>query len=138
MAGVREVILFHSEAKYIKDYHQQLPFDVIADPRRQFYKQYKVERSPMAILSPMALPNLIRGYRFKPAGKQDSTPFGLPAEFLIDAEGCIVASHYSEHSSDQWTVDDVLRILEEHHQRRISPVGHAGQKFPYEDPKAVT
>jgi hypothetical protein len=108
--GIREVIFFHSEATYIQDYHDPLPFNVVADPRRVFYRQYKVERSPFALINLFAWVNLIRGYRLKEAGKQDSTPFGLPAEFLIDDAGVIVRSHYGTHSSVQWTVDDVLAI----------------------------
>ncbi len=65
-------------------------------------------------MSPLALANLIRGYRLKAAGKQDSTPFGLPAEFLIDASRRIIASHYGEHSSDQWSVDEVIQIARSH------------------------
>jgi peroxiredoxin len=109
-AGVREVLFFHSATKYIQAYYEPLPLDVIADPQRSFYRQFKVERSPLAILDPFALPNLVRGYLLKRAGKQDSDPFGLPAEFLIDPAGTIVASHYGAHSSDQWLVDDVLAI----------------------------
>jgi peroxiredoxin len=109
-AGIREIIVFHSEKRFIQDYHDRLPFEVIADPNRRFFNQYRVKISPLAILNPRAFPNLIRGYRLRAAGKQDSSPFGLPAEFLIHATGRIVASHYGSHSSDQWSVDEVLQI----------------------------
>ena len=120
-AGIREVIFFHSDEKYIKAYHNQVPFDVVSDPGRRFYRKYKVEQSPAAILSLLAIPNLIRGYALKWAGKQDSTPFGLPAEFLIDASGTIVASHYGDHSSDQWLVDDVLRMAQAYRRHTAVP-----------------
>jgi peroxiredoxin len=109
-AGIREIILFHSEKRFIQDYHDHFPFEVIADPNRRFFNQYRVKTSLTAILNPLAFPNLIRAYRLRPAGKQDSSPFGLPAEFLIDPTGTIVASHYGSHSSDQWSVNELLQI----------------------------
>jgi peroxiredoxin len=112
-AGVREIVLFHSEAEFIEDYHAQLPFDVIADPQKRFYKAYGVEKSIWAILSPLAWPNLVRGYRLRAAGALDSTPLGLPADVLVGADGRIVDCHNGSHSSDQWTVDDVLRLARE-------------------------
>jgi len=58
----------------------------------------------------------------------DSTPLGLPAEFLIDASGTIVASHYGEHSSDQWTVDEVLGMAREYG-RAVSPAGLIAERL---------
>jgi len=33
----------------------------------------------------------------------------LPADFLIDSRGTLVACHYGSHANDQWSVDEVLR-----------------------------
>ena len=100
-AGIREVVLFHSEANFIDDYYGELPFAIVADPRREIYAQYRIEKSPWAILSPRAWPGLVKGYRLKKAGTLDSTTFGLPADFLIDFTGRIVRCAYGAHSSDQ-------------------------------------
>jgi hypothetical protein len=35
----------------------------------------------------------------------------LPADFVISAEGRIVACHYGSHASDQWSVDEVLALV---------------------------
>jgi peroxiredoxin len=107
-AGIREIVLFHSEATFIDDYYGDLPFEMIADPRREIYARYRIEKSPRAILSPRAWPGLVKGYRLKKAGRIDSTTFGLPADFLIARTGEIVDCAYGAHSSDQWSVDDVL------------------------------
>ncbi len=107
-AGVGEVVPFHSEARFIDDYHGDLPFDLISDPGREIYSRYQVETSPWAILSPMSWPGLLKGYRLRKAGVFDSTIFGLPADFLIDGSGRIIDCSYGVHSSDQWSVDDVL------------------------------
>jgi len=118
-AGIREVVFFYSEAKFIEDYYQKLPLDLIADPKRSIYKKYAVEKSPWAILSPQAWPSLLRGYKLKAAGKIDSTPFGLPAEFLIAPDGRIIDCHYGSHSSDQWSVDDVLKIAQQQNLNKV-------------------
>jgi hypothetical protein len=34
---------------------------------------------------------------------------GLPADFLIDRDGRILACHYGTHIYDQWSVDDLLQ-----------------------------
>jgi peroxiredoxin len=109
-AGIREIVLFHSAANFIDDYYADVPFAMIADPRREIYVRYRVERSPWAILSPRAWPGLVKGYRLKKAGKIDSTTLGLPADFLINSSGQIVNCAYGAHSSDQWSVNDVIRF----------------------------
>jgi peroxiredoxin len=113
-AGVREVVLFHSDARFINDYHGALPFDLIADPRREIYSRYGIETSPWAILNPMAWPGLIEGYRLREAGDFDSTTLGLPADILVDAEGRIIDCHYGAHAGDQWSVEDVLNRASAH------------------------
>jgi hypothetical protein len=35
---------------------------------------------------------------------------GLPADFLIDPDGSVVAVHYGRHADDQWSVDQLLDI----------------------------
>ena len=35
---------------------------------------------------------------------------GLPADFLINQNGQIVAVNYGAHANDQWSVDDLLAI----------------------------
>jgi hypothetical protein len=34
---------------------------------------------------------------------------GLPADFLIDRDGRVIASKYGAHADDQWSVDELLR-----------------------------
>jgi hypothetical protein len=34
----------------------------------------------------------------------------LPADFLVDAQGRVVAAHYGRHADDHWEVDEVLRL----------------------------
>ena len=84
-------------------------------PGKKFYKQFGVESSPLAILSPPAWGAMVKGNlaRDKPAmkGFPENGPFGLPAEFLNSPEGKLVAVHYGSHAYDQWSVEDVLAKL---------------------------
>jgi hypothetical protein len=37
-------------------------------------------------------------------------PTGLPAEFLVAADGLIKAVKYGRHAYDQWSVDEMLEL----------------------------
>jgi hypothetical protein len=116
--GIREVIVFHSTAELAK--HQaELPFPLIADPERELYRRLGAERGPGSLLSTRALRAAIAGQTaalgnrstkrgplgpIKPTGGR----LGLPAEFLIAADGRVAALKYGQHAYDQWTVDELL------------------------------
>jgi peroxiredoxin len=51
-AGIREVVFFHSPADELREYTADLPFAVIADPDKRFYREFGVESSPRALLDP--------------------------------------------------------------------------------------
>jgi len=38
--------------------------------------------------------------------------YGLPADFLVDRDGRVLAVRYGEHADDQWSVDDLLALAE--------------------------
>ena len=40
-------------------------------------------------------------------------PTGLPAEFLMTADGLIKAVKYGRHAYDQWSVDEVLELAKQ-------------------------
>lgn len=120
-AGVHEVIVFHSTASELLKYQPDLPFDVIADPHKALYRRFGVERSPRALLNPRIWPRMYtimrtalrmmrtgRKLQLRPTGGE----LGLPADFLIDSQGEVVAVKYGQHSYDQWPVDEVLRLAQ--------------------------
>lgn len=43
-------------------------------------------------------------------GTRGDTMLGLPADFLIDSTGRVVAVKYGRHANDQWSVDELLRV----------------------------
>jgi peroxiredoxin len=114
-AGVREVVFFHSPADELREHTADLPFPTIADPDKRYYREFGVESGPRALLDPRAWGAIIRGgtqtllgrYR-RPATRQEGGHLGLPADFLVDTTGKVVAAKYGEHADDQWSVDELL------------------------------
>ena len=44
-AGIKEVIVFHSSPKSIRSYQKDVPFLMVGDPKKAFYKDFGVETS---------------------------------------------------------------------------------------------
>lgn len=119
-SGITEVVFFHSAADALRGYQSLLPFAVIADPDRVQYREFGVEKSLGAITHPRALWAAVRGsaamlHRNDPeragVGFGDGTThLGLPADFLLDADGTVAAVHYGRHADDQWSVDQLIDI----------------------------
>ncbi|HEX3763270.1 MAG TPA: peroxiredoxin-like family protein [Kofleriaceae bacterium] len=118
-AGIREVVVFHSPPAELRAHAGQLPFAVIADPDRRLYAELGVEAGVRSLLDPRVWPTLVRaiarstlailrGRERPPSLVQRAGRLGLPADFLIDSDGRIVACKYGDHASDQWSVDQVL------------------------------
>ncbi|WP_375000467.1 peroxiredoxin-like family protein [Aeromicrobium sp. CTD01-1L150] len=121
-AGVRELVVFHSEVSAMLPHQGDVPFAAIADPRRMLYDEFGVEVSPRALLSPAAwaAPLRLQSWRVALRELRDpgSRPFhirggsmsGLPAEFLITPDGLVRAAKYGRHANDQWAVDELLHL----------------------------
>lgn len=119
--GVREVVVFHSSADELREHTHDLPFAVIPDPGKRLYREFGVESSPLALLNPRAWGPIARGLlrstravlrreERAPSLNPEGGRLGLPADFLIDGDGCVVAAKYGEHTYDQWPVEDILRL----------------------------
>jgi peroxiredoxin len=113
-AGIREVVFFHSSAELLREYQEALPYDVIPDPDREVYRQFGVEKSWKSILTPKVLASTAKGYlqqRGKGAlGTATESHLGMPADFLIDTDGTVLAVKYGAHGADQWSVDELLEL----------------------------
>lgn len=131
-AGIQEVALFVSSREALLPHVVDLPFAVLADPRRRLYRAFGVETSPRALLDPRGWPAIGRGvlassWRAVRRGQplplsSDGASLGLPADFLIDDTGTVVASHYGAHVDDQWSVEQILAAARTHRAgvRRLS------------------
>jgi hypothetical protein len=124
-AGIREVVLFHSNTNALLRHAAELPFAVIADPGKRLYAQFGVGSSPRALLDWRVWLPIIRGVARSLVGvirKQAPTPdanphggrLGVPADFLTDNEGRVLACKYGEHAYDQWSVDELLSLAGQH------------------------
>ncbi|WP_407666341.1 peroxiredoxin-like family protein [Mycobacterium pinniadriaticum] len=120
-AGITEVVFFHSAAEHLRGYQADLPFAVVADPDRLYYRRFGVEKGVRSLADPRALAAAFRGgrqwlaHRGEPdwagVGENDGTThLGLPADFLIDTDGTVLAVHYGRHADDQWSVNELLAI----------------------------
>jgi hypothetical protein len=114
-AGISEVVVFHSAADALRRYQADLPFAVLADPDRKLYKEFGVESSIRAVLHPDAILGAVRGLM---RTRSLSGPLGLgedhlgkPADFLIGPDGKVLARKYGAHADDQWSVDELLRLV---------------------------
>jgi peroxiredoxin len=108
--GIKEVIVFHSSAKSIRSYQKDVPFLMVGDPNKVFYKEFGVESS-LRFMSFKALGAGMRGIAHGHLGLRFSGgPLGLPADFLIAPSGRINAVKYGEHAHDQWWVDELLAL----------------------------
>jgi len=123
-AGVREVVVFHSSREALLEHAADLPFSIIADPRKELYGEFGVESSLWALLDPRAWLPIIRGVAHSalriltrrgrvpsltPAGGR----LGLPADFLIANDGRVLAVKYGSHAYDQWSVDELLALTQQ-------------------------
>lgn len=109
-AGIKEVIVFHSSPKSIRSHQKDVPFLMVGDPNKAFYKDFGVESS-LGFISLKALGAAMRGMAHGHFGlRLSGGPFGLPADFLIAPSGRINAVKYGTDAYDQWSVDDLLTL----------------------------
>jgi peroxiredoxin/uncharacterized membrane protein YphA (DoxX/SURF4 family) len=115
-AGIHEVVVFHSSAEALARHATELHLDVVADPDMELYVAYRVESSRRAVLDPRAWPALIGGALRGLVGtpSKGETTRSLPADFLIAADGRVLACKYGTHADDQWSVDELLALATRH------------------------
>ncbi|WP_422734885.1 peroxiredoxin-like family protein [Micromonospora sp. WMMD558] len=130
-AGVREVVFFHSPADELLPYAEELPFPLVADPERRFYREFGVEAGPRSLLDPRAWRAILLGVvldvvavlrrrQRPPRLRQPAGRLGLPADLLVAADGRVLAARYGAHADDQWSVDELLAAVRDH---RSEPAG---------------
>jgi peroxiredoxin len=114
VAGIREVVVFHSSADTMLEFQGELPFAVIADPAKKLYAEFGVQSSFKAVLNPRAplagfrARSVVHGVRG--AMGIGEKHLGLPADFLIAPDGVVLAAKYGKYASDQWSVDELLDL----------------------------
>ncbi len=117
-SGIREVVLFHSTAEELATYVDDMPFDLVPDPNRTFYRRYGVETSLLSVADPRSMAPVFKGLMDRSlsgklrlsAGMRSANGghLGLPADILIDTNGMVIDAKYGKHAGDQWSVDELL------------------------------
>src|ERR1700680_2158877 len=115
VAGIREVVVFHSRVETMLDLQGLLPFAAIADPEKKLYAEFGVERmSPWMALNPrswMAAGHaLTQATSLRGATGKGEEHLGLPAEFLSSSGGRVLAAKYGTVADDHWSVDELLAL----------------------------
>lgn len=111
-AGVQVVVFFYSTADELRPFQGDLPFPSVADPQRVWFERFGVGRSALAAMHPAATWSAMKGMftvksnPFAGSGGKD----GLPADFLVDPQGQVLAAQYGRHPAELWSVDDVLAL----------------------------
>jgi peroxiredoxin len=114
-AGIREVVVFHSRRQTMLEFQGELPFAAIADPENRLYAEFGVGKmSPLSAFDPRSWRAVYRALTRSPdlrgALGRGEAHMGLPADFLIGAEGVILAAKYGDYVDDHWSVDDLLAL----------------------------
>ncbi len=90
-----------------------VPFPMIADPRRQLYTAFELKRATTASL--LSLGTAVKGISAMVRGHGIGIPKGdvhqLPGVFIIDTEGRIQFSHYAKGPADHPDPDALLAML---------------------------
>jgi len=108
--GIKEVIVFHSSPKSIRSYQKDVPFLMVGDSKKVFYKEFGVETS-LGFMSLKALGAGMRGMAHGHFGlRLSGGPLGLPADFLIAPSGQVKAVKYGTHAYDQWSVNELIAL----------------------------
>jgi peroxiredoxin len=122
-AGIHQVVFFHSSRDEMLRYQAQLPFDCVADAGKKYFRVFGVETSVFALLNPRVLWSGLRWIltsgRFY--DKAENGVLGLPADFLIDPQGLVVACKYGVHADDHWDADELLRLAGHAQSLRLNP-----------------
>jgi peroxiredoxin len=114
-AGISEVVVFHSRRETMLDFQGALPFAAIADPGKKLYAEFGVgTMSPLSAFDPRSWRAVYRALTRSPSlrgamGKGEAH-MGLPADFLIGADGAILAVKYGAYVDDHWSVDELLAL----------------------------
>lgn len=113
--GVAVAVVSFAEPSKLAHYQEQhgWPFTLLADPRRQAYRQFDLKRfSLFRVFSPATLKRYLqlicKGMKQQPYGGEDIFQSG--GDFLVDRKGNLLFSHRSRDPADR---PAAAKLLEE-------------------------
>jgi peroxiredoxin len=120
-AGIHEVLFFHSSQEQVAEFQTEIPFDLVGDRNKKYYRLLGVESSWVFALNFKTLLAAAKGMlsgRFNLA--MTGGPFGLPAEFLVAPDGGIAAVQYGTHAYDQWSAEELLGLARSSQNKEVA------------------
>lgn len=111
------VAIFQSPASVIQKYvgQQQIPFPVLPDPERIFYRKYGVESSWLGFLKAWTtkVPTILKAIFMKGffPGSIQGELHRIPADFLVDTDNRIMIAYYGKDIGDHVPMRDVRRAI---------------------------
>jgi peroxiredoxin Q/BCP len=114
--GLELIAVFQSPGEKILQYagKQQPPFAIIPDPQRLLYRRYGVESSWSGMLRAFAirLPEVVKAIAsgFLP-GSVEGDVHRVPADFIVDEEGKLLATFYGKDIGDHLPLDTLENYL---------------------------
>ncbi len=126
----------------MRQYEADLPFAVVGDAEKALYREFGVEAAPRALADPRVYGAILKAVGFAVAETvrkrrvvANATPhggrLGLPADFLIAPDGRVMAAKYGTHADDQWSVDEVLGLVQPY---RLSCPAERGEEDRHPGP----
>jgi hypothetical protein len=111
-AGIREVAVFHSSVAGMQPRLRGAAFRRHRGPQETMLCRVRgrvkaLRSADLAHAWGAAILGVIIGRSSKPKGEKG---LGLPADFLIAPDGRVLACKYGVHTTDQWSMDDLLSL----------------------------
>lgn len=112
--GLEVIAVFGSSREEVLHFvaRHPRPFRIAADPAGETHARYGIERSFWRKLKAIVLrvPTLLRGLRIVGLAGLDTNNL-MPADFLIDEDGCIVEAWYGSDAGDRIPLERVELFL---------------------------
>ena len=91
----------------------ELPFRLLADPQRQAYRAFGLQRGNVwKVAGPAIWAAGLKSFVRHGAGMPVGDPFQLAGTFVIDREGVICHVHYAANSADRPPNAELIAALE--------------------------
>ena len=111
------VLVFQSPIDKIEKYvgKQDVPYRIIADPKRKLYKLYGVENSWLGFFKAWTIKipkvfSAVIGHRYLP-GSMEGEIHRIPADFMIDKNGTILNAYYGKDIGDHLPLKEIMKLL---------------------------
>ncbi len=113
--GLEIVTVFSSTSAEVRKHvaNHPRPFRMISDPDLIIYNRYGIEHSSRALLKAVlfSLPRVIQGITKGGRPSWNRYPRIVPADFLLDEDGCITQLWYARHTSDHIPLSNVQKFI---------------------------